>query len=76
MPSRVVGTRDIAEMLGVSRQRADQLSRQYKDFPTPLITIGGRVWDRTAVERWIVRHPNRQPGRPLAPKRKGKRNAP
>lgn len=39
-------------MLGVSRQRADQLSRA-GDFPTPVGEISaGRIWLRDDVETW------------------------
>src|SRR5215218_9059546 len=61
----LVGVREIAEMLGVSRQRADQLSREYEDFPAPEVALyAGRVWLRSDVELWMRRHPDRRPGRP------------
>jgi predicted DNA-binding transcriptional regulator AlpA len=56
---------EIAEMLGVSRQRVAQLIETYEDFPKPEVELsGGRVWSRTAIESWIVSHPERGPGRP------------
>jgi predicted DNA-binding transcriptional regulator AlpA len=56
---------EIGEMLGVTRQRVAQLIETYEDFPKPEVEIsGGRVWSRTAIETWIVTHPERGPGRP------------
>src|SRR5207247_2129545 len=56
---------EIAEMLGVSRQRVGQLIETYDDFPKPEVEIsGGRVWSRTAVETWIATHTEREAGRP------------
>jgi ATP-dependent Clp protease ATP-binding subunit ClpA/predicted DNA-binding transcriptional regulator AlpA len=61
---------EIAEMLGVTRQRVAQLIETYDDFPKPEVEIsGGRVWSRTAVETWIASHPERGPGRPDEEKR-------
>jgi predicted DNA-binding transcriptional regulator AlpA len=61
----LVGMAEIAEMLGVSRQRVAQLIETYEDFPKPEVELtGGRVWSRTAIESWIVSHPERGPGRP------------
>jgi predicted DNA-binding transcriptional regulator AlpA len=61
----LVGMAEIAEMLGVSRQRVSQLIETYEDFPKPEVELtGGRVWSRTAIESWIASHPERGPGRP------------
>ncbi len=63
--NHLVGLAEIAEMLGVSRQRAGQLSREYPDFPAPVAELAsGRVWERAGVEEWALRHPQRRPGRP------------
>ncbi len=60
----LMGMAEIAEMLGVSRQRVAQLIETYDDFPKPEVELtGGRVWSRTAVETWISTHPDRGPGR-------------
>lgn len=66
MPPEVVGVAEIAEMLGgVSRQRVDQLARDYADFPAPIGNLArGRVWDRADVAAWMARHPDRRGGRP------------
>jgi len=48
----LVGVAEIAEMLGVTRQRVHQLTRT-PGFPAPVATlIGGRIYDRDEVERW------------------------
>lgn len=65
MTHHLVGMAEIAEMLGVSRQRVGQLIETYEDFPKPEVELsGGRVWSRTAIETWIATHPERGPGRP------------
>ena len=49
----LVGLAEIAEMLKLSKARADQLARQ-RDFPLPVATlIGGRIWERADVEAWM-----------------------
>jgi predicted DNA-binding transcriptional regulator AlpA len=54
----LMGTTEIAELLGVSRQRADQLSRT-EGFPEPVAEIAaGRIWLREDVDHWA-----RQTGR-------------
>ncbi len=59
---RLAGIREIAELLGVSRQRASQLA-QSKSFPPPLDRIAqGPVWRRSDVERWAERR--RSPAAP------------
>jgi predicted DNA-binding transcriptional regulator AlpA len=48
----LVGIREIAEMLGVSPQRVDQLSNTAR-FPKPEAELkSGRIWKRAAVEKW------------------------
>ena len=48
----MVGVREIATMLMLRRQRADQLSRT-KGFPEPLIALAsGRVWAKKDVVKW------------------------
>jgi predicted DNA-binding transcriptional regulator AlpA len=65
MTHHLVGMAEIAEMLGVTRQRVGQLIESYDDFPKPEVELsGGRVWSRTAIETWIASHPERGPGRP------------
>ena len=51
-----VGSAEIAEMLGVSRQRVQQLISR-RDFPKPLARLKmGKVWRRGDVERWARAH--------------------
>lgn len=48
----LLGLQELADLLGVSRQRADQLAR-YQGFPKPVAELkGGRIWKRGDVERW------------------------
>ena len=48
----LVSTVEIAAMLGVSRQRVDQLTRT-EGFPEPVAELAiGRVWERADVEAW------------------------
>jgi predicted DNA-binding transcriptional regulator AlpA len=43
---------EIAELLGVSKQRAHQIAEE-KGFPAPLAEDGrGRLWDRREVRAW------------------------
>jgi predicted DNA-binding transcriptional regulator AlpA len=50
----LVGLAEIAELLGVTRQRADVVVKSAEGFPEPVATLSaGRIWDRDAVERWI-----------------------
>ncbi len=50
----VVGTWEIAEMIGVSRQRVDKISRTDAGFPDPAAELrSGRIWWRTDVVAWM-----------------------
>lgn len=52
----LIGIHEIAQSLGVTRTRADQLSRQ-RDFPKPLAELKmGRVWRLSDFEKWKERH--------------------
>ena len=52
MAAQLVTIGQIAAGLGISRQRADQLSRQ-ADFPTPASeSLQGRKWRLVDVQRW------------------------
>jgi hypothetical protein len=53
MTSVLVGTLEISNLLGVSRQRADQLTKADEMFPEPAADLaGGRVWYAEAVVVW------------------------
>lgn len=58
----LVGATEIADMLGVSRQRVQQLAAR-PDFPTPVAALKmGKVWRLDDVEAWASAG-----GRPLRP---------
>jgi hypothetical protein len=47
-----MGTSEIAKLLGVSRQRANQLA-QREGFPEPIARLAaGPIWEAGAVEQW------------------------
>jgi predicted DNA-binding transcriptional regulator AlpA len=55
----LVGIKEVAQMLGVSRTRADQLSRR-PNFPEPKVRHARvRLWEKTDVQAWI--NANRRP---------------
>lgn len=64
----LVGLTEIAEMAGVSRQRANAIVKQ-EGFPTPVLTLAaGQFRTRAAVQNWInnwTRKPGRKPGQKL-----------
>ncbi len=48
----LVGLSEIAKMIGLTRQRVDQLVR-LPDFPEPdAVLAAGRIWRREDVEAW------------------------
>ena len=52
----LVGAGEVRAMLGVSKQRASQITRS-KSFPDPVQTlIQGPIWLRSDVEEWIRKH--------------------
>ena len=68
----LVGAAEIADMLGITRQRVNQLVRRDPTFPKPEAElIAGRVWKRTNVEAWMrktgrVAGVRQRPGRKTA----------
>jgi predicted DNA-binding transcriptional regulator AlpA len=51
-PGDLVGVTEIGDLFGVSRQRADQLTRTER-FPEPVAVLSaGRIWRRADVEAW------------------------
>lgn len=61
----VVGFAEIAELAGVTRQRA-RAFRQSPGFPAPVIeTAQGPLMAKAAIENWIEKR-NTRPGRPAA----------
>ncbi len=61
MPHHLLGPREAAALLGVSRQRLLQLIEAHPDFPEPTVLSVGRIWARADVEAWAEAH-----GRTLA----------
>jgi predicted DNA-binding transcriptional regulator AlpA len=51
----VMGVSEIAERLGVTKKRADQLVRE-KGFPDGRRLKMGTAWSTEDVEAWIARH--------------------
>ena len=52
----LVGSAEIGRMLGVSRQRVQQLVKR-KDFPPPEAELDmGKVWKRADVLAWARSH--------------------
>ena len=51
----LIGISGIAELLGITRQGADFLSKR-PDFPAPAHKLPtGRVWVRSEIEEWNTR---------------------
>lgn len=49
----LVGATEIAAMLGVTRQRVQQLAQE-PDFPKPAVILkAGKVWHTEEIEEWI-----------------------
>ncbi len=64
MTHHLVGVAEIAAMLGVSRQRVDELAKSGAGFPQPAAVLtAGRIWEREDVEAWA-----RETGRAYDPK--------
>lgn len=52
MSERLAGTHEVAELLGVSRQRVHQLAAE-PGFPSPIARLSaGDVWDVRHIEAW------------------------
>jgi prophage regulatory protein len=56
VPKEVVTATEIATMLGVVRQRVDQLAREDPTFPKPWRTLPRmRLWDKKAILKWAAK---------------------
>jgi predicted DNA-binding transcriptional regulator AlpA len=52
----LVGVAEVAKMLGITRQRVDQIVRAHPDFPEPVAELAaGRVWMKKDVRAWAHR---------------------
>ena len=48
----IVGTHEIAVMLGITRARVNQLARE-RGFPKPYVELSaGNIWKRAAIVAW------------------------
>lgn len=62
----VMGVSEIAERLGVTKKRADQIVKE-KGFPDGKRLKMGMVWSAPDVEDWITKHrPQLNEGEPAA----------
>ena len=53
----LLGASDIADLLGVSRQRVHAIVRTHAEFPEPIGEIkAGKVWLRSDIEEWSHRY--------------------
>jgi len=51
-------TTQIADLIGVSRQRVEALRKEHDDFPAPVGRVGRQqVWHRDAIYEWWDSHP-------------------
>jgi len=57
MDGELVGVAEVAQMLGVSRQRVDAIAKTHTDFPKPVAELmAGRIWVPQLVEEWKREH--------------------
>lgn len=50
----LVGVAEIAEMLGVSRQRIHAIIKTDPSFPEPVAVLtAGKIWERSVIRRWV-----------------------
>lgn len=64
-PADIIGYAEIGDLLGVTRQRAQQIATRHADFPRPVATpLAGTFYDRAAVLAFRQRWPRRRTGRP------------
>jgi prophage regulatory protein len=52
----LMGAQEVAELLGISRQRVHQLAER-ADFPAPVAVLAaGKIWLGEDVRRWAATH--------------------
>jgi hypothetical protein len=62
----LLGASEVADLLGVSRQRVHQLHRENAAFPPPLVEVAmGPLWDEQAIDKFAQAW-DRKPGRPAS----------
>jgi hypothetical protein len=60
----LVGHKETAAILGVSKQRLDELLRTHPEFPRPVVQLAaGPIWIRSGIKRFLETWPRRA-GRP------------
>lgn len=65
----LVSSPEVADILGVNRQRVHQLAHENRAFPKPLYQLAaGWLWDRAAIKQFADDW-ERKPGRPRQPAR-------
>jgi predicted DNA-binding transcriptional regulator AlpA len=53
----LVGVAEIADLLGISRQRVNRIVQTHTDFPSPIAELtAGRIWRQSAIEEWAASH--------------------
>jgi hypothetical protein len=61
----LIGVTELAQLLGVTRQRASELARTGSGFPRPLTFLAsGPVWDKSTILRYVDQWERRPRGRP------------
>nr|MDT0662329.1 hypothetical protein [Micromonospora sp. DSM 115978] len=51
-----MASQEVADLLGVTRQRVHQLSERH-DFPAPYTVLSvGRIWDGAKIRAWAAKH--------------------
>lgn len=55
MMTDLIGTADIARMLGLCREHVTSRVTKRPDFPAPALVLSRKTvrWDRAAVVRWL-----------------------
>jgi predicted DNA-binding transcriptional regulator AlpA len=53
LDDNLLGASEVANLLGVSRQRVYQLKTTYPTFPKPIVQLArGALWSGIEVDRW------------------------
>jgi predicted DNA-binding transcriptional regulator AlpA len=56
MRHTLMGTKEVAQLLGITRQRVDKISHTHDAFPKPIgVLAGGRIWTKGAIVKWARR---------------------
>jgi predicted DNA-binding transcriptional regulator AlpA len=51
--NQLLGVTEVAALLGLTRQRVQQLTETDPDFPSPAAELArGRVWERDDIVKW------------------------